>query len=347
MQGTIVNSDALYSDEAAVMPLNKKDWDDIKRFVAKARPEEKTATVSPASTVVPITTTDNWFKRNAYWFPILTPIITVLLFAIGVGFGWFNSIFDGRIANKLNEPNGLNAQMLKLTSSIDTANGELNAIRKLWEEQLKKTGELRPEQFKKALPEMANTLKAAHALKLRPPANTLASIQEGLRTTDSAVPGYWAATSEFVSYQSEQESKQSFEPRMPRCYDKMPGVYLTLGQKEGVDALRSPEGWQSCMVNLKEDVPQDLWDFILKDKLFRLDIDAPAEKFLYFENCVIKYEGGTIPYRVERLLGLTILRNCLLEFSFSSPPSPEGKRLIATLLMSQSTAGADLRSLRQ
>jgi len=82
---------------------------------------------------------EGWFKRNAHWFPIANPVILVVLFVVGLMAGLFNSVFDARISKKLNEPNGLTAQIQKLSTEVATANGELRAIRRLWEEQLKKT----------------------------------------------------------------------------------------------------------------------------------------------------------------------------------------------------------------
>jgi hypothetical protein len=52
---------------------------------------------------------ESWSKRNSHWFSLVGPFVVAAIFLIGSEFGWFNSIFDGRIGSKLNESNGVNA----------------------------------------------------------------------------------------------------------------------------------------------------------------------------------------------------------------------------------------------
>jgi len=126
--------------------------------------------------------------------------------------GLFNSVFDARISKKLNEPNGLTAQIQKLSTEVATANGELRAIRRLWEEQLKKTAQLTPQELQKVLPQAAGELRAAAALRVNLPGNLTDSLQKNLSEVSQQAPGYWPAVSQFITYRS-----SAYSVVFPKC----------------------------------------------------------------------------------------------------------------------------------
>ncbi len=279
---------------------------------------------------------ESWVKRNSHWFGLLGPLVAALVFIVGAEFGWFNSIFDGRVATKLNEPNGVNAQLLQLNASVNQANGELSAIRKLWEQQLKKTSELLPREFKDVLPQTANTLKAARVLNIPPPLQ-FASIQQGLLDTKPTVPGYWAAASEFISYRSSQGAKISPESKLPPCYDVPPAIQGMAGEKP-FQLFSRPLEWHECVIDLEEEMPDKWWESIIGTKLYRdLVTQLKANpNALQFTDCLVRYRGGRIPERIYKLLGFATFHGCLLEFDFSRMPPDHGQQLSAALLESPS-----------
>jgi hypothetical protein len=234
---------------------------------------------------------------------------------------------------------------LRLNSSVDTANGELSAIRKLWEEQLKKTSELRPSQFKDNLPQTANALKAARILRIAP-LPQIASIQESLLATNTTSPGYWDAASELISYRSSQESTIRLGLQMPSCYKTPPGIYLEPGQSSP-PILTVPKEWRSCAINLEEETPQEWLDAIIGTKDFRAAAGKQPGDFVILTDCLIRYHGGPIPERAYELLAVAVFRHCFLEFSFSGPPPPNGKKVVDALLGTSFTSDVRLPSLRQ
>ena len=242
----------------------------------------------------------------------------------------------------------MNAQLLQLNTSVSAANGELNAIRKLWEEQLKKSSELLPKQLREHLPQTADALKAARILNLSPPSQ-LASIQEGLRATDHTVPGYWPAMAQFISYQSRLESTVSPASRLTRCYDVPPALIASPGETKNI--WKEPLEWRDCEVDLDEDMPKEWWDSITGLKLYREEVpavkDLAGPNVLQFTDCLVHYDGGKIPDRIYKLLGFATFHNCLLELDYTGPPQSHGQELSEALLSSSSLKDVDLRPLRR
>jgi hypothetical protein len=183
---------------------------------------------------------ENWLKRNGYWFwgtlSAFIPLATWL-------FGVLNLVIDGRVAEKLKEPN---RQLAELSSKIDIANGRLQAMQSLWEEQLKKSAELNPSEFQKALPQTAEALKAASTLKIRIPSDLSNSIQEKLGSASERAPEYWSAVAQFVSYRSSFELAR-FSESLSLCdlqeEREIPGVIPE-------EPYQSFTTWMNCTLDL-------------------------------------------------------------------------------------------------
>jgi hypothetical protein len=271
---------------------------------------------------------ENWLRRNAFWFPILTPLITVGLLIVGLVSGLFNSAFDSRISTKLNETNGPNLRIQQLSTDLASANGEIKAIRELWQEQLKKTGELNPREFKDALLQTANTLKAASALKISAP-DILPSIQKNLLAADSRAPGYWGAVSQFLTYRSEQQAPFviRYLPSIlaESCNTQVPSVFTPPGQ-----TLKEPAPVQleHCVFDIGRDIPP-YWV-----TLKAVDYGVGA---FQFHKCLVRYGGGPIPADVFKVLTLATFDECVFAFSFDAPPPQKGEQISRALLASTAT----------
>jgi hypothetical protein len=255
---------------------------------------------------------EGWFKRNAHWFPIANPVILVVLFVVGLMAGLFNSVFDARISKKLNEPNGLTAQIQKLSTEVATANGELRAIRRLWEEQLKKTAQLTPQELQKVLPQAAGELRAAAALRVNLPGNLTDSLQKNLSEVSQQAPGYWPAVSQFITYRS-----SAYSVVFPKCLVRpFPSGFV---QSEKADGSRSAP---SRVLRVSE------------SRCF-LDLDEKNLVTGYDCNhCLVKYSGGPLTLKdVE-------LKDCMFLLALQSEPPAAGRIMIQALL------SRDARDLR-
>jgi hypothetical protein len=258
---------------------------------------------------------DTWLKRNYYWFTAFGPMAMVAIFIAGVFLGWFNAVFDGRIAAKLNEPNGTNAQLQTLSAGVATANGELKAIRTLWEQQLKNTTELKPQDLKRALPQAAETFKTAAVLKISLSQDALRQVQKSLISIDEREPGYWDAVSQFITYRSEQEApadvRALLSQSLPPCAKLEPRAEIL--PPTGAAAV-----WSRCTLSLEE---------YFQDKL----IYSFMEGFVHFRQCIVKYHGT-----VDVSMRQAVFENCIFLVEFNSAMPPTSKRIARELLASTS-----------
>jgi hypothetical protein len=257
-----------------------------------------------------------FLRRNAHWFPILTPIITVILFVMTLAFGLLNSVFDARIGARLNEPNGVNERLQKLSTGFDTANGELRAIRTLWEEQIKKNSQLNHQDFQKILPQAAETLKAATVLKVELPQAVTNAMQTNLLAANPQAPGYWPAVSQFITYRSQRQALEHVRAlpveHLPRCA-KRPPVPSFDPKPHYV--------WSKCVLSLDETFIDERADFFWEKGMVQ------------FRECIVEYSGRPIFFWFKT----AEFHDCLFMFSIDSPPPASGKRVILEVLKSNSS----------
>jgi hypothetical protein len=284
--------------------------------------------------------TESWLKRNIV--PLCALVVSALVLVVAFltlifGPGIVKNIFSLAIKTEIN------SQLKKPTEDIQKLQIDLAKIGVRMD--LREHVSLTPGQFKIALPQLSETLKKAKEINAQSSPEVRGGIQSSLRSTDTTTPGYWQATAQFISYQSEQETKQSFESQPPRCYDKPPAMQLALGQSTQIQT--TPKEWRNCTLDLEEEIPQEWADAIIGSKSFRAVAPRMPGDILVMTDCLIRYHGGTIPARLYEILGVTFLRHCLLEFSFGGPPTPAGQRISQELLASSSLVDVRLSSSRE
>jgi hypothetical protein len=310
---------------------------DLKKIDRRMAPEDFPFAAIAARHVG--TKSESWAKRNAYWFPIATPIVTVAVLVIAFLSGLFNLAFDSRISAKLNEPNGLLSRLQDLSSGLATANGELRAIRQLWAEQIKKTAELRPKDFQKSLPQATDALKAGAALRIPFPPEIKESVRSKLLATDSNAPGYWSAAAAMVTYRSPAPPAG-----LPNCLDRDPlssvKDVVSAKPKQPVTLAMGPFVYENCTIEI--DSPK-------ANRVYQQTLTMPNN--LELRHCNIVYRGGLImlpsPPPQVRALGLAKLIFIDCWFEISAPPElPDapGRSLISMVRASMALPPRRCRS---
>jgi hypothetical protein len=247
---------------------------------------------------------------------------------------------DRQIDTKFTKPfDDLRTQVAGISSKLDT-------FIDLEKTRLDKISKIGTVQFRNQLPEVAEAIKAVSALNISPPPDVLNSMRHNFLATDAGAPGYWLAASSFITYRSKQESGQSFEGQLPRCYDGPPAMRLKVGEQASI--WTTPVEWKNCVLNLEDEMPQKWWESLSGSKLYKERvIGADPVHILLLTNCLVRYQGGPISSRVFTVLGFTFFQNCLFEFSFSTAPPKEGGELSKALIASATTNDVRLITLRQ
>jgi hypothetical protein len=239
-------------------------------------------------------TSESWLKRNGHW---LWPTI-VLLSTGGVGTLIISSL-DGRIDShmdtKLKDPIH---DIHQIQIDVARLSGSLN---------LRVKADLKPEEFKSKLPEVAVALEDALSLKVPASPSVVESIQQKLREADEGAPGFWPAVSRLVNYES--AATREFQiPQLPEC------TFWSSPPNGRVETLN---GSKSAPVG-----------HITQDKC-AMDLDKrELVENMTFTNSVIRYSGGPLELRSVHF------RNCIFIFSIRQKPTPAGERFGKMLLAS-------------
>jgi hypothetical protein len=165
--------------------------------------------------------------RYYYAAGVATPIVAVFGLVGAFAFGLFNSFFESRISARLNESNGVTSQLSiissqigTLTKDLGTANGALKATRhsgRTAQEECR----THTEGFSKGTTQVADNLKAASILKVKPSPEVDKGIQQNFLASDSSAPSYWPAVAQFITYRSERtpiaERLQLIKNTLPPC----------------------------------------------------------------------------------------------------------------------------------
>ena len=340
------------------MPSEKPTWRDPFETRLSAI-EEKLANVSappgpqPQPTA-PANQPDGWLKRHVHWWPLPALIVALIVLLFGNAilaklYGLvFNSYFDDRLKSD-NSVLVINSHIdEKLKKPIeDIAKMQIGIEKINLRFELQDKAALKPQAFEKSLPGFADTLRQSEKIKLQLSPTVSDGIRRNLQTIDKTAPGYWQATSQFISYQSKQESTISPAPEMPHCYDVPPAIIGNPGQT--FQLFSRPLEWENCVVDLEEKMPDKWWESIIGNKLYRDFVPQlkANPNALQFTNSLIRYSGGPIPERIVMLLGFATFQNCLLEFDFHTAPPPQGQKLSEALLASSSLKEIRLAPLHE
>jgi hypothetical protein len=317
-------------------------FDDLTRRI-KQLEKPTSATTGTASQ-----TTEPWLKRNSYWIALLLTggslIVAVVVFVFGAGalrkiFTLaVNEAIDGRLEKPNQDIHQLQIDVGKIGVRLD----------------LREKATLTPQEFKRSLPALSDTLKKAAETGVQSSPETRSAIQRSLQSTEDTTPGYWSAVSRFISYSSEQNATQQVRSLLAgnarRCFDLKPELalvdrpggqvrlapYETLQNFQNM-RLRSPRPfldglvWRNCVVDLDDNRPSGI----------NLQSAADRPSFFQFWDCVVRYGGGPItqiPTGVK-------LQNCIYVFSLTGAPPKAGENLSRTLLASLASSAVRIPKL--
>ena len=263
--------------------------------------------------------------RYYYTAGVATPIVAVFGLVGAFAFGLFNSFFESRISAKLNEPNGvtsqlsnISSQMGTLTKDLETANGTLKAIQTFWEEQLKKNAALTPKDFQKELPQVADNLKAASILKVKPSREVDKGIQQNFLASDSSAPSYWPAVAQFITYRSERtpvaERLQLLNNTLSPCKRTNPEI---------IDGPEPYAQISTCTVALEDR------DAFNPSAIVRTFLLSSPRGIPVFRNCVVTYHGGQIR---SPIIKAAVFKDCLFVIELNSPPPGGVRGLLISIL---------------
>jgi hypothetical protein len=248
----------------------------------------------------------NKFRRNAVFF---MPILSLLTLVISFWAGAFNTLMDGRVAARLNEPNGLTAQVHELTKEVSKANGELTAIRTIWQEQVKRASELKPAAFERALPKTADALELALKLDLPISSEVRGAMRRNLLLTDPNAPSYWPAVAQFVTFRSRQNAPPLLVdkgPTLPTC------SVVKEGESWGGSAIPQPNGTIKPTITTFSDCAQDIDNRTFKNSTFKhafIIVSGGQIRLLNvtFEDCVFLVRLPEDPKEPARQFGRRLL----------------------------------------
>jgi hypothetical protein len=319
-----------YSESMAEKSFSQKLGDlssevaDLKSSLDDLRKDRKAVHVPVPQQVA----SKSWVQHLLPWLPLIALCLAVLTLLLGGGFpvkivGLWT---DSRIDTKLEKPL---ERLAKIEAGIANLNGKLDSIYDLWKQQLKKVSELTPGEFGRRLPETMDTIKAATALNILPPPNTLDSIRKKLLSADQRQPGYWSVVSQFITYRSAQEVPPQvhklLSQRLARCVDQQPIPLWVLDRKPNDPIpphprIFPPFVWSHCAVSLDEAIDKGF------DLGFKFLTSGPNN--IYFRECVVTYQGG----QVAPIMKDAVFERCLFTLSISAPPPKWGQEISRALL---------------
>jgi hypothetical protein len=160
---------------------------------------------------------------------------------------WLDSRIDAKTSERL-----------RRIEEAATKNSEkLDLIYDLWKDQIKRAASLKPVDFSRQLPQIAESLKVATALRINVPVDVQGSIQAKFLQADSRAPGYWPAA-QYIAYRSEQQAARRalylFKPQpygLPpeQCNQQIPAAIQKIGEPKK-DLL--PANLELCVFDLTE-----------------------------------------------------------------------------------------------
>jgi hypothetical protein len=251
----------------------------------------------------PNSTAEGWIKRHTHLWPLPALAVAVLAFLFGTGQATklftliFNSYFDDRLKS--------DGSVLVINDHIDHKLAQpikdlqqisINVEKINYRLELQDNAVMKSQAFKNSLPGLADTLKQSEKINVQVSPGVSDGIRHNLQITDKAAPGYWQATSQFISYQSAQESKQSLNPQsqsLPPCnMDNNQIATLAEPMTASQTTMKlNTVPFENCEVVL--DSPEAQRRFLRV--LGVIDIE--------FVHCRIVYRGGPILFPAQALPG--------------------------------------------
>lgn len=268
---------------------------------------------------------EGWLKKRSYW---ISPLVSLIGIAVGTGFmlRFFTLTVDERISSKLEGPM---KEFHQVQVDVGKLNGKLETLVELEKARIQRLSELRPEDLKARLPEVADALSAASALGAFTSEDVKNSLKRNLSLIRDRDSNFWPAAAAMVSYRSGDAL-----PKLPPCRlsDQPPAKLAEDMSAEATSFKFALIPFENCEVVLDSPEAQDRYLKVLG--LFDIE----------FRHCRVIYRGGPLffPARVvpgRKTLSL-IFEDCVFEMSTRATPPKDGQEVVSRLLVAENPKSA-------